>query len=84
MKDYDGNIKIPAIYHEIYGRKNPYFTVRVGDKDNYKEGLITCDGKTVIEAEHDRIGWYSDHKHFFCCSEGCCEMYVVEDLSAMP
>ena len=84
MKDYDGNIIIPAIYHEIHGRKDPYLTVRVGEKDSYKEGLITYDGKTVIEANHSRIGWCSDHKHFFCCADGRCEMYVVEDCAAMP
>ena len=81
MKDYDGNIIIPAIYHEIHGRKDPYLTVRVGEKDSYKEGLITYDGKTVIEANHSRIGWCSDHKHFFCCADGRCEMYVVEDCA---
>lgn len=84
MKDYDGNIIIPAIYHEIHGRKDPYLTDRVGEKDSYKEGLITYDGKTVIEANHSRIGWCSDHKHFFCCADGRCEMYVVEDCAAMP
>lgn len=84
MKDYDGNIIIPAIYHEIHGRKDPYLTIRVGEKDSYKEGLITYDGKTVIEANHSRIGWCSDHKHFFCCADGRCEMYVVEDCAAMP
>lgn len=84
MKDYDGNIIISAIYHEIHGRKDPYLTVRVGEKDSYKEGLITYDGKTVIEANHSRIGWCSDHKHFFCCADGRCEMYVVEDCAAMP
>ena len=83
MKDYDGNIIIPAIYHEIYGRTAPFFTVRVGEKDNYKEGLITPDGKTVIEATHSRIGWCNDLKHFFTCSNGFCEMYVVEDRIAM-
>ncbi len=83
MKDYDGNIIIPAIYHEIHGRKDPYLTVRVGEKDSYKEGLITYDGKTVIEANHSRIGWCSDHKHFFCCADGRCEMYVVEDCAAI-
>lgn len=79
MKDYDGNIIIPAIYHEIRGHKDPYFTIRVGDKDNFKEGLITCDGKTVIEAKYNCIEWFSNHKHFCCCSKECCEMYVIED-----
>lgn len=44
---------------------------------------ITYDGKTVIEANHSRIGWCSDQKHFFCCADGRCEMYVVEDCAAM-
>lgn len=80
MKDYDGNIVIPAIYHEIYGCKHPYLTARVGDKNNYKEGLITPDGKTVIPTKYERISWCRDHKHFFCCSNGCCEMYAIETI----
>lgn len=55
-------------------------------KSNYpmigpdKEGLITPDGKTVIPVRYERIGWCRDHKHFFCCSNGCCEMYAVESI----
>ena len=82
LRDYDGSIIIPAIYHEIHGLTSPFFTVRVGEEDNYKEGLITPDGKTVMEATHSRIGWCKDAKHFFTCSNGLCEMYVVEDRIA--
>ena len=84
VKDYDGNIIIPAIYREIHGHTNPLLTVRVGDKDSYKEGLITPDGRTVIPAEYERIDWCGDHKHFFCCSDGRCEMYVVEEGIGTP
>ena len=80
MKDYDGNIVIPAIYHEIRGNTEPFLTVRVGEENNYKEGLITHDGTTVIDAKHSRIGWCRDRKHFFTCSDGLCEMYVVEEM----
>ncbi len=84
LMDYDGNIIVPAIYHEIHGHTEQFLTVRLGDEDNYKEGLITLDDKTVIPAQYERIGWCRDHKHFFCCSDGCCEMYVVEDYNAAP
>ncbi len=79
IMDYDGNIIVPAIYHEIHGCAEPFLTVRVGDKDNYREGLIAPDGNIVIPAQHKYIGWCRDHKHFFCCSDGYSEMYVVED-----
>lgn len=100
IKDYDGNIIVSPVYLEIYGKTQPFLTVRSGNADNYegfvsadrgmsvtsgqkgeyKEGLITPDGKTVIPAKYERIGWCRDHKHFFCCSDGCCEMYVVENI----
>ena len=79
IMDYDGNIIVPPIYYEIHNHDEPFLTVRDGEYSNYKEGLITPDGKTVIPARYEHIGWYSDRKHFFCCSEGCCEMYIVED-----
>ncbi len=76
--DYDGNVIIPAIYHEIHSSGNPFLTVRVGGKDSYKESLITADGTEVIPPKYNRIGWCKDGKHFYCCSEGCCEMYLFE------
>ena len=76
--DYDGNIIIPAIYYEIHGHTQPFLTVRVGEKNNYQEGLIGIDGKQVIEAKYKRIGWYKDQMHFFGCSDGLCEMYCIE------
>ena len=41
--------------------------------------LITPDGKMVLTARYERIGWCRDSKHFFTCSDGLCEMYVVEE-----
>lgn len=81
IMDYDGNIIVPAIYHEIHDCTELFLTVRVNNKNTCKEGLITQDGKTVIPAKHKRIGWCSDHKHFFSCSDGYCEMYSIEKSS---
>jgi hypothetical protein len=44
------------------------------------EGLITPNGDEVIPAEYERIGWCRDQKHFFCCSDGQCEMYLIDDI----
>lgn len=81
IKDYDGNIVIPAIYHEIRDLAKPFLAVRVGTAGNYKEGLITRNGKTVIPAKYKRIDWCRDRKHFFTCSDEGCEMYVIEEGS---
>lgn len=79
VMDYDENVVIPAVYHEIHGGKDPFLTVRVGEKDSYKESLIAVDGTEVIPPAYSRIGWCQDGKHFYCCSEGCCEMYLIEN-----
>ncbi len=76
--DYNGNVIIPAIYYKIYGSWNPFLTVQVGEKDSYKESLITADGTEVIPPKYKHIGWCRDRKHFYCCSDGCCEMYLLE------
>lgn len=55
LLDYDGNIIVPAIYHEVHGHIEPFLTVRVGDKNNYKEGLITPSGKTVLPANQKKL-----------------------------
>lgn len=81
MKDYDGNIVVPAIYQEIYGRGKPYLTVRVGDENGYREGLITCDGQVVIPANYSHIRWHSDGEHFFCRSDESSEAYVLEECN---
>jgi hypothetical protein len=78
LKDYSGNTIIPAIYYRIDGYLEPFITVKVGDENNYSEGLITFDGTSVIPANYERIIWCKDKKHFFCFSDGYCEMYVVE------
>lgn len=59
---------------------DPFLTVRAGEKDNYMEGLVTAEGTVVIPAEHKHIGWCKDKRHFFCCSHGRCEMYILEEL----
>ena len=79
IKDFDGNIIVPAEYYEIVGLRNSLLTVRVGEKNNYREGLITYGGKQVIPAKFERITWCDDKKHFFCCLDGCCEMYLLEE-----
>lgn len=78
IMDYDGNIIIPAIYHEIRSFREPLLIVSVGDKESHQEGLTTHDGKMILPAKYKRIGWCSDHKHFFTCSDGYCEMYCLD------
>ena len=80
IKDFDGNTIIPAAYYEIHGLTNPYLTVRVGEKDNFKEGLITARGQVVVSPIYKRIGWCKDQRHFFCCSDGHCEMYCIDPI----
>lgn len=99
MKILVCNIIVPPIYLEIYGKTQPFLTVRAGNSDDYEgfassdgevsvtsgqknkymEGLITPDGKMVLPARFERIGWCRDSKHFFTCSNELCEMYVVEE-----
>ncbi len=80
IRDYNGNVIIPAIYLEIYGWGDPFLTVRIGDKNNYREGLITFTGKQVVLAEYKHIEWCRDKKHFFCCLDDVCEMYRIEEI----
>lgn len=77
IRDFDGNVVIKPIYHEIHGLDEPLFTVRVGNKDDYKEGLITPDGKEVVPAIWHRISWENNNR-IICCSEGLCEMLFFE------
>lgn len=79
IKNFDGEIIIPAEYLEIHGKDNPFLTVRVGTKNRYKEGMITASGITVIDAEYERVFWCKDRKHFFGCADGKCEMYLLEE-----
>lgn len=78
IKDFDGNIIVPPIYYEIHSIDNPLLIVRVGEKDDYKEGLITPDGTTVVPAEFSRISWCSDN-YIICCHDGHCEMLRYVD-----
>ncbi len=79
--DYNNNIVIPPKYLEIHGIKNPLWTVRVGENDDYTEGLISLTGDMIIPAKYQNIEWCRDGKHFFGCAEGCCEMYSFEEKS---
>ena len=81
VMDFDGNIIIPPVYLDIYHHTEPFMTVRSGTADHYKEGIITQDGKIVLPAEYTSIGWCRDNQHFFCCSDGYCEMYTIEERS---
>ena len=76
IKDFDGNIIIPPKYYEIHGIGNALLTVRVGEKDNWKEGLITQDGRVVLPAEYDRITSCKDN-YYVCQHDGVCEMLHV-------
>ena len=80
IKGFDGKIIIPATYLEIYGKDKLLLTARVGEINRYKEGMITAPGITVIEPEYERIAWCKDHKHFYCCADRKCEMYLVEEI----
>lgn len=71
--DFDDNVIIPAKYNGIHGLDNILITVRDGEKDNYKEGLITHNGTVVVPPEYDRISWCKDNR-ILCCNEGYCEM----------
>ena len=75
IKDFDGKIIVPPVYYEIQGLDKPLITVRVGEKDNYKEGLIRKDGEVVIPAEYTRISWCRDN-YIICCRNGLCEMML--------
>lgn len=78
MMDFDGNVIIPAKYYEIRGLSDLLLTVRVGDKEQYAEGLITQEGREVLPPRYERISWSVDKRHFFCYGGGHCEMYQVE------
>ena len=73
MVDFDDNVIIPAKYYEIYGLNNPLLTVRDGEKDNYKEGLVTYNGTVVIPPNYHRISWCKEGR-IICCNDGNCEM----------
>lgn len=77
IRDFNDNLIVEPIYQAIYGLQNPLLTVRVGDKDHWKEGLITCNGKEILPAKYKRIIWYDD-SCIICCSEGYSEMLIFE------
>ena len=76
MIDFDENVIIPEKYYEIYGLHNPLLTVRDGEKDNYKEGLVTLDGTVAVPAEYERIYWGNDNR-LLCSKEGISEILEI-------
>lgn len=74
--DFDENVIIPEKYYEIYGLHNPLLTVRDGEKDNYKEGLVTLDGTVAVPAEYERIYWGNDNR-LLCSKEGISEILEI-------
>lgn len=76
VKDFDGNTLVEPLYYEIHGVDKPLITVRVGEKDHYKEGLITQKGIQVVPAEFSRISWCKDG-YIICCADDHCEMLRV-------
>lgn len=78
LKDFDGKILADPKYYEIDDINRPMVTVRIGDEDHFKEGLITRSGKEAIPVDYERIGWLKDD-YFVCCKEGLCEMYQMTD-----
>ncbi len=75
--DFNDDILVAPIYLEIHGTRNPLLTVRTGDKDNYREGLITSDGKEVLPAKYERITWCKENK-LICRTDGECIVYQYE------
>lgn len=73
VRDFNDKIIIEPKYYEIHGLDKPFLTVRVGEKDNYNEGLITQDGAEVLPAVYEHISWCRDNG-IICCRDGNCEM----------
>ena len=80
VRDFDGNILVKPLYYEIHGVDKPFLTIRVGEKDHYKEGLITQTGDEVIPAVFKRISWCKDG-YIICCSDDHCEMLRYSRLN---
>lgn len=78
--DFDDRIIVPAEYYEIYGLDAPLLTVRVGEKGNYKEGLISQDGHEVLPAVYSRISWCRNNR-LICCADGYCEVFQLVESS---
>lgn len=81
VKDFDGNVIVPPVYYEIRGIGNPLLTVRVGDENHFKEGMITPDGTMVVPAEYRYISWFGDN-HIACCRDEHCEMLLYTNKKA--
>ena len=78
IRDFDGNIIIPAKYLEIRNTDKPLLAVRIGENDNYKEGILIRDGIEVVPAEYKYILFYNDY--IVCCREGHCEMLRYKSI----
>ena len=80
MMDFEGNVLVEPVYTKIYGFHNLLLTVRVGNDryyNDYREGLITKDGKEALPAVFQRIYWISPDK-FIGFGEHCCTMYQIK------
>ena len=73
VRDFDGNIIIPPLFSEIHFSDRPLVKVRLGDRNNYTEGIFTKEGIQVVPAEYKYISFYEDG-YFACCRDGHCEM----------
>ena len=75
--DFSDNVIIPAVYHEISDIDKPFYTVRVGTDEQYKEGLITPSGETVLPAEYESVRWCRDD-HIIASAPGRCRLFRCE------
>lgn len=78
VKDFTGKIIIEPKYSEIHSIDKSMLIVRIGEEDNYKEGMISKTGKDVIPVDFKTIRWLKDN-YFICCKNGLCEMYRLTD-----
>lgn len=74
IMDLAGNIIIEPKYNEIYCVDEPMYIVRIGEGENYREGMISRNGRDVIPADYECISWMRDN-YFACRKNGLCEMY---------
>ena len=79
IRDFDGNVIIPAKYHEIHNTDKPLLCVRIGEKNNYREGIMTRDGIEAVPAEYRYITIFDDG-YIICCRNGHCEMLRYKSI----
>ncbi len=77
MKDFDGNVIIPAKYRNIYGIEDPFLCVVLDNDEENNVGLITHDDREVVVPVYERIMWTKDKTHILCKGPDGCEMLQV-------